>query len=221
MKSLSVFLFLIIAILIVGLAVLIAPSYTNNFYFWITVGWLVFLSALNWIVSSFIFIGDYSSNKNSQTFGILPSLNIVIFIYSIFSAVFLLSTWFIHDFGILPNWHLISQLIIFSLVSFLSILMFLAAKAASPEQTNALFEKEDLIKILKLIHSSSDVDEEKKEIIKEVIEVVQYTIPHLSKLNSKENYDMLCSFYKNINIDDYKNINKSDIEKSLTLAKNS
>ncbi|MDC3322022.1 hypothetical protein OAV49_01090 [Alphaproteobacteria bacterium] len=221
MKTLSIFLFLVAAFLIVGLAVLIAPGYIKNIYFWITVGWLVFLSAINWIASTFIFIGASGSNNSSSKFGILPSLNIIIFIYSLFSGVFLLSTWFINDFGILPNWHLISQLIIFSFVSFLSILMFLASKAASTDKVDTLLSKEDLIKILKSIYSTADLDEEKKELIKEVLEVIQYSLPHLSKLNSQENYNSLCSLYKNLNFNDYKNINKEDIKKSLLLAKNS
>ena len=58
------------------------------------------------------------------------------------------------------------------------------------------------------------------ELIEELIEIVRYSIPHLSKLNSKDNYNQLSSLYRNMNIDNYVNIKTSDIEKSIYLAKN-
>ena len=111
MIRLSVLLFLVIAVCIYVIAILIAPNQIDNTYFWITVGWLIFLSGLNWVVSTYIFIGAKDSNSKSTNFGILPSLNIIVFIYSLFSAGFLLSTWFVNDFILLPHWHLISQVV--------------------------------------------------------------------------------------------------------------
>tara|TARA_Y100000590_G_scaffold211809_1_gene240042 strand:+ start:2452 stop:3117 length:666 start_codon:yes stop_codon:yes gene_type:complete len=220
MKLLSVLLFLIVAVSILLVSILINPDQIQNQYFWITVGWLIVLSALNWIASTSIFIGASQSNANSRTYGILPPLNILVFIYSLFSGILLLSTWYVNDFGILPNWHLILQIILFAIVSTLSVLMFIAAKAAKVDDVKVALNKEDLIKVLQSIRSLKDLNEEKKELIEELIEIVRYSIPHLSKLNSKDNYNQLSSLYRNMNIDNYVNIKTSDIEKSIYLAKN-
>ena len=220
MKLLSVLLFLIVAVSILLVSILIAPDQIKNQYFWITVGWLIVLSALNWIASTFIFIGASQSKANSRSFGILPPLNISVFIYSLFSGILLLSTWYVNDFGILPNWHLILQIILFAIVSTLSVLMFIAAKAAKVDDVKVALNKEDLIKVLQSIRSLKDLNEEKKELIEELIEIVRYSIPHLSKLNSKDNYNQLSSLYRDMNMDNYLNIKTSDIEKSIYLAKN-
>mgnify|MGYP007063723163 FL=1 len=220
MKLLSVLLFLIVAVSILLVSILINPDQIQNQYFWITVGWLIVLSALNWIASTSIFIGASQSNANSRTYGILPPLNILVFIYSLFSGILLLSTWYVNDFGILPNWHLILQIILFAIVSTLSVLMFIAAKAAKVDDVKVALNKEDLIKVLQSIRSLKDLNEEKKELIEELIEIVRYSIPHLSKLNSKDNYNQLSSLYRDMNMDNYLNIKTSDIEKSIYLAKN-
>ena len=220
MKLLSVLLFLIVAVSILLVSILINPDQIQNQYFWITVGWLIVLSALNWIASTLIFIGASQSNANSRTYGILPPLNILVFVYSLFSGILLLSTWYVNDFGILPNWHLILQIILFAIVSTLSVLMFIAAKAAKVDDVKVALNKEDLIKVLQSIHSLKDLNEEKKELIEELIEIVRHSIPHLSKLKSKDNYNQLSSLYRDMNMDNYLNIKTSDIEKSIYLAKN-
>jgi dimeric dUTPase (all-alpha-NTP-PPase superfamily) len=99
--------------------------------------------------------------------------------------------------------------------------MFIAAKTAKADDFKVSLSKEDLINILQAIHSAKDLNEEKKQLIKELIEIVRYSIPHLSKLKSKENYKQLTSLYKGMNIDSYGNIKTSDIENSIYLAKNS
>ncbi len=221
MKLLSGLLFLIIAATIFIIAILVAPNQTENLHFWITVGWLIILAGFNWIASTAIFIGASESKMKSKNFGILPSLNISIFIYSLFSGIFLLSTWYINDFGMLPNWHLIIQIILFAVVSTLSVLMFISAKAAHIDVVKVPLDKENLVKILQSIQSVKSLGEEKKELIKELIEIIKYSIPHISELNSKVNYDQLSTLYKNMDVEDYQNINISDIEKSIYLAKNS
>tara|TARA_B100000787_G_C16169873_1_gene285907 strand:+ start:290 stop:955 length:666 start_codon:yes stop_codon:yes gene_type:complete len=221
MKLLSVLLFLIIAATIFIIAILVAPNQTENLHFWITVGWLIILAGFNWIASTAIFIGASESKMKSKNFGILPSLNISIFIYSLFSGIFLLSTWYINDFGMLPNWHLIVQIILFAVVSILSLLMFISAKAAHIDVVKVPLDKENLIKILQSIQSVKSLGEKEKELIKELIEIIKYSIPHINELNSKANYDQLSTLYKNMDIEDYQNINISDIEKSIYLAKNS
>ena len=80
MKILSILLFILIAATILIISILIAPNQLNNIHFWLTVGWLIFLSGINWVVSTFIFIGA-GANSESRNYGILPSLNILVFIF--------------------------------------------------------------------------------------------------------------------------------------------
>jgi hypothetical protein len=219
-KLLSVLLFLVIAVSIFLVAVLINPDQLKNIYFWITIGWLVTLTGLNWLASTFMFIGTSHSDPNTRTFGILPSLNIIVFLYSLISATLLISTWYLNDFGMFPNSHLIFQITLFAVVASISILMFIAAKAAQVETGDFSINKEELTKILKSIQSIHDLSSENKILIKELTEVVKYSIPHLSKLNSKENYEKLTLFFSNNNFQNNKDLKKKDIEKAIFLAKN-
>ena len=219
MIKLSVLLFLVIAVCIVAIAILIAPNQIDNAYFWITIGWLVVLSGLNWVVSTYIFIGAKDSNIKSTNFGILPSLNIIVFIYSLFSAGFLLSTWFVNDFILLPHWHLISQVVLFLIVSSLSILMFISAKAAEVPSHNFDVSKEELIKIINNVKSNYDSNSENFLILKELSEVIKYSIPHLSKIKSNSNYNNLCK--ELINLENLKqDISPEYFSKILKKAKN-
>ena len=219
MIRLSVLLFLVIAVCIVAIAILIAPNQIDNTYFWITVGWLIVLSGLNWVVSTYIFIGAKDSNSQSTNFGILPSLNIIVFIYSLFSAGFLLSTWFVNDFTLLPNWHLISQVVLFLIVSSLSILMFISAKAAEVPSHNFDISKEELIKIIYNLKSNYESGSENFLLTKELSEIVKYSIPHLSKIKSDQKYIDLCNSLKELENSDSTNISVDKIQELLNLAK--
>ncbi len=219
MIRLSVLLFLVIAVCIYVIAILIAPNQIDNTYFWITVGWLIFLSGLNWVVSTYIFIGAKDSNSKSTNFGILPSLNIIVFIYSLFSAGFLLSTWFVNDFILLPHWHLISQVVLFLIVSSLSILMFISAKAAEVPSHNFDTSKEELIKIINNLKLNYDSSSENFLLLKELSEILTYSIPHLSKITSDQKYIDLCNGLKEFENSDSTNISVELINKLLNLAK--
>ncbi len=220
MKLLSVLLFLIVAVSILLVSILVNPDQIENLYFWITVGWLIVLAALNWLVSTFIFIGTRQVSANSRIFGVLPSLNISVFVYSLFSSVFLLSSWYVNDFGILPNWHLILQIILFAIVSTSSILMFMAAEAAKVDDVKVSMNKEELLKILLAIQSTKDLGEEKIRLIKELVELVRYSIPHLGKLKSEDNYEKLTMIFKNRNFQDIDELDIGQLENAIFLARN-
>ena len=126
MKKLSLSLFLIIAATIIVVAILLAPEQIKNVYFWVTIGWLVFLSFINWFVSTYIFLKD---GKNS----INPSLEFTVFKYCCFYLLynkcrFLLFTWFTNDFEVLLNWHLITQILLFSTISIFTVFFCLHRK---------------------------------------------------------------------------------------------
>ena len=219
MKLLSVLLFLIISLGIVVISILIAPDQISNIYFWFTVGWLLLLSLLNWIVSTFIFVG-VKNNTKSTTFGILESLNILVFVYSLISGGVLILTWYINGFTALSDGHLLIQVILFIIVSSLSILMFMASKAAKiPENKFTL--KEDLIKILKFKLSSDNIDQEKMQLIKDLMEIINFSIPHTSKLNSEENYKNLVQMISSLSKLNNNDIEINQLQVMINLAKNS
>ena len=219
MKLLSVLLFLIISLGIVVISILIAPDQISNIYFWFTVGWLLLLSLLNWIVSTFIFVG-VKNNTKSTTFGILESLNILVFVYSLISGGVLILTWYINGFTALSDGHLLIQVILFIIVSSLSILMFMASKAAKiPESKFTL--KEDLIKILKFKLSSDNIDQEKMQLIKDLMEIINFSIPHTSKLNSEENYKNLVQMISSLSKLNNNDIEINQLQVMINLAKNS
>ena len=218
MKLLSILLFLVISLGILAIAILLAPNQLSNIYFWITIVWLIILSLLNWFASTFIFIAS-NENLKSSTYGILPSLNIIIFIYSIFSAIFLILTWYSNDFGTLSSSHLILQIIIFIIVSSLSILMFISAKASSVDESN-LTSKDELISILKLSLSKNNLEEDITNSIKELIETINYSIPHLTKLKSENNYIELAEGVKKNFLSNKILKDKNFLHKLISLAKN-
>lgn len=218
MKLLSVLLFLVISIGILAIAILLAPNQLSNIYFWITIIWLIILSGLNWFASTFIFVAS-RENLKSSTYGILPSLNIIIFIYSLFSATFLISTWYSNDFGILSNGHLILQIILFIIVSSFTILMFISAKAASVAESN-LTSKDELLSILKLSISNENFADDTINLIKELNEIIKYSIPHLTKLKSKNNYIELVEGIKKNFSSNKISIDKNILHKLISLAKN-
>jgi len=80
--------------------------------------------------------------------------------------------------------------------------------------------KEELVRILKAIQSIKDLNEEKSTLIKELIELVRYSIPHLSKLNSEDNYEKLTMIFKNKNIQNNDELDTEEIENAIFLAKN-
>ena len=218
MKLLSVLLFLVISIGILAIAILLAPNQLSNIYFWITIIWLIILSGLNWFASTFIFVAS-KENLKSSTYGILPSLNIIIFIYSLFSGTFLISTWYSNDFGILSNDHLILQIILFLIVSSFTILMFISAKAASVAESN-LTSKDELLSILKLSISNENFADDTINLIRELNEIIKYSIPHLTKLKSKNNYIELVEGIKKNFSSNKISIDKNILHKLISLAKN-
>ena len=218
MKLLSVLLFLVISIGILAIAILLAPNQLSNIYFWITIIWLIILSGLNWFASTFIFVAS-KENLKSSTYGILPSLNIIIFIYSLFSGTFLISTWYSNDFGILSNGHLILQIILFLIVSSFTILMFISAKAASVAESN-LTPKDELLSILKLSISNENFADDTINLIKELNEIIKYSIPHLTKLKSKNNYIELVEGIKKNFSSNKISIDNNILHKLISLAKN-
>ena len=215
MKKLSIILFLVIALGIICLSLLIAPSQIENIYFWITISWFIFLTFINWLTSTLIFYGVDPSNTKNANFGILPSLGIVIFIYSILSAFFLLTTWYINDFGLIPNWHLILQVFIALIAVILTILIFIAAKSSKKNVNKNLASKSLLFDYVDSIENNNSDNEDLKESLKQLREIIEYNIPDISYIKSINKYEELVDSLKKLSI----NNNVDEIKKIIQLAK--
>ena len=215
MKKLSIILFLVIALGIVCLSLLIAPSQIENIYFWITISWFIFLTFINWLTSTLIFYGVDPSNTKNANFGILPSLGIVIFIYSILSAFFLLTTWYINDFGLIPNWHLILQVFIALIAVILTILIFIAAKSSKKNVNKNLPSKSLLFDYVDKIENNNSDNEDLKESLKQLREIIEYNIPDISYIKSINKYEELVDSLKTLSI----NNNVDEVKKIIQLAK--
>ena len=215
MKKLSIILFLVIALGIICLSLLIAPSQIENIYFWITISWFIFLTFINWLTSTLIFYGIDPSNTKNANFGILPSLGIVIFIYSILSAFFLLATWYINDFGLIPNWHLILQVFIALIAVILIILIFIAAKSSKKNINKNLAPKSLLFDYINTIENNNSDKEDLKESLKQLREIIEYNIPDINYIESINKYEELVDSLKKLSI----NNNVDEVKKIIQLAK--
>ena len=215
MKKLSIILFLVIAFGIICLSLLIAPSQIENIYFWITISWFIFLTFINWLTSTLIFYGIDPSNTKNANFGILPSLGIVIFIYSILSAFFLLATWYINDFGLIPNWHLILQVFIALIAVILIILIFIAAKSSKKNINKNLAPKTLLFDYINTIENNNSEKEDLKESLKQLKEIIEYNIPDINYIESINKYEELVDSLKKLSI----NNNVDEVKKIIQLAK--
>ena len=119
-----------------------------------------------------------------------------------------------------PNSHLILQVILFAIVASISVLMLIAAKASLINNINVTLSKDELLRRLKAIQSIDNLNEENSILIKELIELVKYSIPHLSQLNSKDNYEKLATLFNNKNIQNNDDLNIEEIKNAVFLAKN-
>ncbi len=191
MNKLLISIFLITAVGIVAVAALIRPDKLGNLNFWLSVGWIVFLAALNWGVATLL-VHKSREGKKSTLIGALPSMGFVVFLYSLISGSFLVGSWFFYNFEILPNWHLIGQIISFCIFAILFVLLIIASKAAEVNVPDDVLPKEDLIKKLQVI--SNNLSAEKKELdkdLKKLKEIIQYSVPHLASIKNLDGYRLL------------------------------
>ena len=97
--------------------------------------------------------------------------------------------------------------------------MFISAKAAEVPSHNFDTSKEELIKIINNLKLNYDSSSENFLLLKELSEIVRYSIPHLSKITSDQKYIDLCKGLKEFENSDSTNISSEIINKLLNLAK--
>jgi hypothetical protein len=220
MRWLTIVLLFIVEISIIVVSLLRRPERIGELDFWLIVFWLLFLVFLNWFVSAYTF-GKAGDKTTSTEFGILPSLNILVFVYSIASVSFLTFSWNISDFRILPNWHMITQVIAAAVTASVGVLMLIAAKGAEIEIPDRVKPKEELVKKIKTLISSlpKDNPELESELTK-LRDYIQYSLPHIARINNIENYNLLYSQLHDLDLlneDDSENL--KNIIKLIDLAK--
>jgi hypothetical protein len=167
---------------IVAVAVLFAPT-GDLLKFWGSVGWLMFLVAINWLTSAFVF--DKRASKRGGAPGdpvaSLPAAGIVTFFYSLASLVALL----LYVFNVTSfKSQLVSQIALLVVASVLVITLLLAAKGAEAGSESQV-SKAQLITSLQRMQRVTE-DQELKSQIQEQINYVSYVLPHPSKLNDAQ-----------------------------------
>ena len=214
MVKLSIAILGVICVATISVAVLIFPEKVTTVSFWSNISWLLILVFLNWAASTLIFFFA-QGDEDSPLMGALPGINIIVFIYSLISASLLIFSWGISDFGVLPNWHLVLQIIAFSLTLLIVLFSLIAVKGASPpRKPEGLLDKKDLLYKFEII-----VDFAQKEgpdiakLFKDTHEIIKYSMPHLSKLRSVESYIALCTTVEELVEDISVNGKNLDLEK--------
>lgn len=166
-----------IGILIV--AFLLAPLNATSNY-WLSTGWITFLFSLNWLASASIVGSSLSEINNSENtiLGALPAVNIVVFLYSIFSISFLLLTTWLE----LVSWNfqLALQICTATLFFVWVVLLFISARGAKSGDNKFISKSQLLEEISRLKRQSTDPNFSTE--FNNIANYINYEMPHPSKL---------------------------------------
>jgi hypothetical protein len=188
MKFLGLALIIVVVLCTTAIAFLLRPESLDTTSFIFATLWVLFLVLINLVSSLYIF----GKNKESTVYGILPSLSIVLLIYSIFSVLLLLFFWNANDFRALPTIHWVFQILGFGIVSIVVIMQFMASKTAVVDQRLDLPQKSDMIiqleKIrIQLSRNSSNLGNK----IVQLENTIRYSIPHPTQIRDIDEYHNL------------------------------
>jgi len=215
MRSLSVVLLVIIAVTIVVIAALIRPDLLSDSSFWLDIGWILILAGLNWGTSTYMLF-TIGEGKQDTIFGAVPSISIGVFIYSLVSLALLFVSWYVSAFAA-SNWHLITQVSAFSITAIICVLMLVAARAADIHGSEGVPSKEVLIQCIASLHDG--MPETKTVVLKELKEldeIIRYSMPNVARLRSKENYKKL---YSEISAKSMSRLSQDDILRKIQSLK--
>ena len=193
MKFLNIILLALVEGTILALAILFEPADANSIAYWQKISWLIILAAINIYILSPLFSVS-SKNKESTLFGVLPGISIGVFTYSIFSAGLVLLSLKLTN-SVFSSYHLPAQIVLFAFTGVLTVLSLMGAKAAEIPKID-----ENLMPIDKLLGAIDLAELEAlkcaspyQQNIKLIKEKIKYSLPHLSKIKSTEDYQALCS----------------------------
>lgn len=182
----SILLMLLVSV-VLSLGLILRPDSLSAFPFVIAMAWVLFLTVLNWG----LLVSFFSSNRSlngKNLLAILPTLQFITFLYSIFSVVTLLYFWSDVGYGALPKSHWVMQIILFALWGFIAILTIASAKTSElPEVKFNLMEKEQFLELLhRLRVSINDIDAAAE--LDGIERYIRYSMPHLSRLKNWQTY---------------------------------
>lgn len=180
-------LYLLLLVLIGGfsLAVFTLDLFeSNNASIFKAFFWLLFLIFLNWLVSFSYFSNTKNKYKNEK-FGVLPSISILITIYSIVSGIFIILNTFI-NLALLNDYHLSIQIVLITIVISLCLVMLITS-AGAVVGNNEFLPKLDLIKLInkkfKFYQLNKNNDDDITSKINDLIAYIKYKMPHLSSID--------------------------------------
>jgi hypothetical protein len=194
------------------------PEYLNDTNFWLMVMWINILISLN-IFASAPILSKYQARNSSKLIGALPSINIIIFFFSLISG----SLAFINYFAdpkeaiyFYHSYHLVVQILLFGFVAVTCLFLILSAQGAETG-ARGLPTREDLINKLKNFEILNKEITEKsllKDKFHELLQYVEYKMPHPSSMN-RDKFLILCDEISKLEKKDHK-----DAENVKTLIDN-
>lgn len=199
MKFLNIALLLVSVFSFIIISFLIYPARMNIQYYIYSVSWGIFLITLNWYVSTYVMVRLQKKYK-STSFGVLPSLHLIIFIYSISSMLLVIIGWISGNLKILPMWHWLLQTVFFAISSIIVIITLMAIKTAGIDSNLELINKNYMINLIiqKQSLSLSNSSSLKYE-IQTLINTIKYFIPNENLIKDKNYYNKFVNEIKNLN----------------------
>ena len=188
MKALAFALLAVLILSAFSIALVVRPVALSDTAFFVAVSWLIFLLIINWGVA----VWGFSGKSSSSIFAILPSLSLIVFIYSIFSVGLTIFYWLQTNFGSLPPAHWVFQTCGFALIATLVILQLLASKAADIGNRSDLPSKESLVSVLEIKRASLAPNAaDLRDALFSLERAIKHSIPHLTVLRDQEQYKLL------------------------------
>jgi len=183
-------LFLIWAVLVIvwtASIVSLNPNHVSNSNFWFMVMWINFLISLNLYVSAPV-LSIQQERNSSRLIGSLPSINLIIFFFSILSGPFAFFNYFAspdESIKFFYNYHFVIQLFLSGLVAIACLFLVLASQGAESGARD-LPTREDLIKRLKnfeLMNEDIKANSSSLTLFENLLDHIEYKMPHPSALD--------------------------------------
>jgi len=202
MQKIFSIILLIVIVTMCLVAVILSPNSLTDSSFLLTLCWLIALALMNWFADIYFFEKVVLHEQHSsKLLGILPSVGIIVFSYSLVSAFFAISNFYVNPSfgnGFFQNYHLLIQLVITSL-SFILVLSIVLASKGALSGGEELPKREDLVKLLQ--KASFKIDETYQTKFDELVDFIKYKMSHPSSMN-REDYLELVSDIESLSLRD-------------------
>lgn len=136
MKNIINLIAIILIIAIVSIAVLLNKDNLGSVFFWGNLAWIVFLVFINIAISGLFYKeSDIQNEHSSSIIALLPSINILVFFYSLISIGLISINIFSEklNLALFSEYHLIFQIAIASLFLVVVLLILIAGKGADKD----------------------------------------------------------------------------------------